>query len=565
MKRILLTLLLTLALQATWATLEIGHTYRIVLDGAPAHSLFVQNSSFSDKAPVVLWTETDVPSQQWQLRVLYSSGMATMANVYTGKYLSVSNGQVVQSTTPCYWTLKQASGGDEDTYLLTYLTKSLSVNTMADGASLSTTSAPTALDGGVQSNVWRFVEVEEQRTFTPDMRDRMARGFLDHYLQNKGLAMRTFINGGWGESETMEAVLDMYEQTGDEQYWNTYAYCYRYHQTKVGKNWTGGTLAGGYDWFGYDFNDDVMWHIIGAARAAKLTGKKDYLQDARSNFDAIYQRALLGYVPLMRWAEHTGDRNGTNSCINGPTEVAACYIAIASADESYYEKARTLYSYQRRYLFDSTTGQVYDAVVLDPATAQVVSRNTWASTYNQGTMLGAACLLYQHYGDEQYRQDADRIIHYAMRELCDEHGIVRVCQNADGDFQGFKGILMRYAGLYARTFDSQEVNEWLIRNALHAYCNMNSRHYGHSAWLTKAAENDHYGNVDYGTQAFGASTALSAAFSATLAPATDDVSAPQSSCCPAPRGIFDMQGRHLSSLPSHHGVYIVDGRRVLSH
>jgi ABC-type multidrug transport system ATPase subunit len=69
-----------------------------------------------------------------------------------------------------------------------------------------------------------------------------------------------------------------------------------------------------------------------------------------------------------------------------------------------------LYGNQRKHLFVPSTGQVYDSVVFDPSTGNVTSRNTWASTYNQGTMLGAAVLLYRHFGDEQYRQDADRII-----------------------------------------------------------------------------------------------------------------------------------------------------------
>ena len=261
-----------------------------------------------------------------------------------------------------------------------------------------------------------------------------------------------------------------------------------------------------------------MWLVIAAARAYHLTNKEVYLNDAKRNFDRIWNRAYLSYVGLLRWAENSGDRNGANSCINGPAEVAACYIAAGTGDDSYYEKARELYSNQRRYLYVSGTGQVYDSVVFDPATATVKSRNTWASTYNQGTMLGAAVLLYRHFGDKQYRQDADKIIAYARQNLCNAVGLISVCQNADGDFQGFKGILMRYAGLYAREFQQEDYRQWVLKNAFHAYNNMNSRGFGHSAWLTKAREDLKYGNVDYGasSSAFGASTALTAACSVPL-------------------------------------------------
>jgi uncharacterized protein YyaL (SSP411 family) len=284
----------------------------------------------------------------------------------------------------------------------------------------------------------------------------------------------------------------------------------RYH---VGASWNAGTIVAGYDWFGYDFNDDVMWLVIAAIRGYQATGKQMYLDDAKRNFDLIYNRAYLGYVGLLRWAEHTGDRNGANSCINGPAEVAACYIAAATGDESYYEKARELYDNQRQYLFDPATGHVDDSVVFNPETGNVVSRNTWASTYNQGTMLGAAVLLHRHYGDAYYKQDADRILEFAKRELCNSFGIVHMCQNVDGDFQGFKGILMRYAGLYAREYQDADTQNWLIGNAFHAYNNINSLSYGHSAWLTKASEDHLYNSIDYSTSAcaFGASTALSAA------------------------------------------------------
>ena len=565
-KRFFVFSLSLLLLTTIHAALQEGKTYRIVPVNDTGKSLFVQNASFSDKTPVVMWTETNVPAQQWRVKSIMSGNRISLQNVYTGKYLHTSSNKAIQSTSAGYWTIS-AKDKDANTYTLSYLTSSLYNDTAnEDGKQVGLISKSKA-EATPELATWQFVEVDEQPSFTTAMRDDMAEAFLDHYLQNKGLALRTFINGGWGECETMEAVLDMYEQTGDNKYWNTYNYCYRYFKQKVGDKWTGGTLNGGYDWYGYDFNDDVMWQIIGASRAACLTGKEEYLADAKRNFDAVWDRANLGYVQLLRWAESTGNRNGTNSCINGPAEVAACYIGIAAADESYFEKARTLYDNQRKYLFDPNTGHVDDAVVLDPTTGNVVSRNTWASTYNQGTMLGAATLLYQHYKDEQYKQDAQRIINFAMQNLCNEQGLISVCQNADGDFQGFKGILMRYAGLYANTFDDQKVKDWLIKNAFHAYNNTNSHHYGHSAWLTKAGENGKFGDVDYTTQAFGASTALRAAFAVAIPSEADGIHSTKQEKRTAlhSQHVYSLDGQLVASSPSKmkKGLYIYGGRKVI--
>ena len=482
-----------------------GKTYSIMPEENTSKSLFVNNSSKDEHAPVVLWTETKVPAQQWTVEES-GNGEWAFQNVYTGKYLNVSGKFLVQTTEKAYWTLEKA---DEDRNI--YYIKNgeyLHASSRYDGRQPFLGAAQT----------WQMVEVQPQSFFDATAPKRMADAFLQQYLQDKGNGHNTFNNGGWNEAETMETILDMYERTKDPEYLTVYENCYKYMKYHVGNNWTGGVIVGGYDWFGYDFNDDVMWMIIGAARAYLLTGKQAYLNDAKKNFDLIWNRANLGYIDMLRWAELTGDRNGTNSCINGPAEVAACYIALGTGDDSYFEKARMLYANQRQYLFEPETGRVYDSIIFDPETVTVTNTNTWASTYNQGTMLGAAVLLYRHFGDAQYKEDADKIIAYAKRELCNADGVVRVCQNVDGDFQGFKGILMRYAGLYAREYNDADYISWLKVNAFHAFNNINSRSFGHSAWLTKASEDMMYDGKDYSkaSSSFGASTALAAAFAVPL-------------------------------------------------
>ncbi len=492
-------LMLAVAVNAA-AAVENGKTYRIVPDGNDKSSLFVKNASKADKTPVVVWTETNVPAQQWTIVSLDGETVA-LKNVYTGLYLDTKDNMLVQNMLPAAWNLDAVDEGNNE-------------YNMRQNGFLGVTGTNDGQQPSLGKQMaWHFVEVEPQTSFDERARQRMLDAFLAQYLQDKGNGYRTFINGGWGEAETLEAVLDFYEATGDRRYLGVFEACYDYMRYHVGPNWDGGSAVAGYNWYGYDFNDDVMWLIIAAARAYLITGKQSYLNDARRNFDLIWDRAYLGYVGLLRWAEHTGDRNGANSCINGPAEVAACYIGLGSGDESYFEKARELYSNQRKYLFETYTGKVYDSVVLNPADGSIIDRNTWASTYNQGTMLGGALLLYKHYGDEQYKTDASRIIAYAKTALCNSDGVVRVCQNADGDFQGFKGILMRYAGLYAAHFNDAEYQAWIQANAFHAYNNVNSKGFGHSAWLTKADENLRFGNVDYSApgSAFGASTAITAA------------------------------------------------------
>ena len=65
MKRFLIILLSSISTINMHADITAGKTYRIVLEQNAGKTLFVKNASLDEKAPVVLWTDTDVPAQQW--------------------------------------------------------------------------------------------------------------------------------------------------------------------------------------------------------------------------------------------------------------------------------------------------------------------------------------------------------------------------------------------------------------------------------------------------------------------------------------------------------------------
>ena len=406
---------------------------------------------------VVLWDETDVAAQQW-FKVDAGNGRYRLKNVYTGLFLT--NG------------LKQTSDKNDNSTLFTINGNNVYVN----------------------GTNYTLQEVAAQDEFTPELRDRVSSGFLAQFLQDKGGNFTTVCNGGWSESESLEVLLDAYETTRNPQYITIFNQCYAYFKDKVGDVWNQGLLPGksGYGWFGYDYNDDVMWHIILAARAFKLTGDKVYLDDAKRNFDLIWNRSYLGYVGLLRWAEAEGrDRNETNSCVNGPAEVAACYIAegFASLNDNgtantYWDRAKTLYSNQRIYLADMNTGEVYDNVKFDGETTNVRSQNKWTSSYNQGTMLGAATLLHKHFGDNMYKNDARIIYDFTVGNtskdgLVDINRIIQCCEGmGNDDLIGFKGILMRYVRNYYEHFGDDDAREFLLRNAFQVYNTRNTRGFG---------------------------------------------------------------------------------------
>ncbi len=565
MHKAFLMLFLVLTHSTIQAEVTTSQVYRIVPVSAPSSSLMTKNSSLDSDADVVVWAETDVASQQWIVAGSFPESV-TLRNAYSRLYLgvsSVSSGgcarQVGTSGLGRQWVL-EAVDESANIYKLKQKSKALylSAPNCEDGASLVLSEATES-----DTQMWKFVEVESKATFTAAMREEMMDAYIQKAVEKVGTTNRkTFVKGSWGESEQLEIVLDAYETTGREDYLQLAKAVYNNFSTNVGNEWNKLVYTDNYHWFGHDFNDDVMWQIIAVARLGLLANNSRYIQAAKKNFDIIYERAYIPFTGLMRWAENSGDPYGTNSCIAGPTEVAACYLGFAGCGEEYFEKARDLYAAQRYALANNmSTGKVWDSVVWDPETEKVKSKNEWASTYNQGTMLGAACMLYKYYGDTKYLSDAKKIMTWTKNNLCDSHHIINVCQGGDNaDLYGFKGILMRYVRRFVRDCDQKSYQKWMEENAFHAYCNRSVEGVTPTGWLQK-------GTAENTSNDFSISTAASAAVNVIFPddpplpydekPLDDGISQPvaQSLTYDGPVEYYDLTGRRLPKILKH-GTYI---------
>lgn len=514
--------LLCLLVTNLQADIVSGKTYVVTsaLDEGQ-QSLFVQNASTDNQAAVVLWSQTDVPAQQWEA-IVQTGGSVIFKNVYTGLYLgrATLNGRIVivQMTDAAINSIRwriNVVDGTPDAFQLAYGTSFLTAtDPVKDGDAPFMSMIKTGSDAIRQT--WLLKEVAPTPKLTRNMRNDMMQGWLTCFLRDRGNGLSTFGDGGgWGDAEMLETMLDAYETTGEESYLNTFTSVFNYFKKYVGSDWLKLVYSDDYKWYGHDFNDDVMWMILASVRAYMLTGTTSYLTLAKQNFDGIYSRALNQWG-MLRWAEISGGKNGTNSCINGPAEVAACYLGLATGDETYFTKAHNLYANQRLYLFVPSTGKVYDSFTWDAETNKPSGYNYWSSTYNQGTMLGAAVMLYNHYGNAFYKQDAEHIMDFTVKNLCNAAGYINACQVADGDLCGFKGILMRYVRKFIVSMGEFNYEPWMKKNALLAYNNCNSKKIISSAWLTKSGEDFKFGDTDFSNQPFGCSTALSALFNAPL-------------------------------------------------
>ncbi len=331
--------------------------------------------------------------------------------------------------------------------------------------------------------IWRIsASTAEDNTFTEANANTMVSAFRNKYFKKNDTTGYDTLGGGfWGIAEVMEGMLDGYELTGQSTYKDMFVGTFNDFVARNGDYWTSN-----------NYNDDITWASIAACRAYMMLGNSTYLDIAKKNFDFMYNRAstyeLNGVATgVLRWCEESDKRDTTHGCINGPATVAACYLGMATGDESYWEKAKKIYLAQRNsnlYVAEGDeAGRVNDCIKSDGSIA-----NSWVSTYNQGTYLGSAVMLYNHYKDSMFSTDADNIMKYTLNHLCYNNILVQENTN-NGDLAGMRGILVRYIRQYILEMDKNEYLSFFTKNATVAWMNRNSANIQQCSWQKKASEN----------------------------------------------------------------------------
>jgi predicted alpha-1,6-mannanase (GH76 family) len=236
----------------------------------------------------------------------------------------------------------------------------------------------------------------------------------------------------WFTAQIWDAVMDQYERT---------------HSADVKRQIDDiydGFIERNPDWTANKYNDDIMWWAIACTRAYRLTDDQRYLKKAQESFDFVYDNFLddtLGGG--LYWLN---DRESKHSCINGPAAIAAVWLSVLLKNDAYLEKAKSLYAWQKKTLTDGN-GKVFDYIQFDKEKNRT-RIGKFSLTYNQGTFLGAAVLLYRQTGDQAYLDDAVKTAQWTKDNLCvTERRILKKEGQGDGDGGAFKGIFVRYMKL----------------------------------------------------------------------------------------------------------------------
>ncbi len=284
--------------------------------------------------------------------------------------------------------------------------------------------------------------------------------------------------GFWQGAEMIETAEDYYRYTADPTYRQLVSALCAGFLAHFGPNWMKkykGGATGKY--LGPRANDDIMWMVIAAARAYNITGDAAYMQMAATNFEASYARSWSAdFGGGLWWRTDTGHarRAEKNTTTNMPAVIAACELYFASHDQKYLSQATSLYAWERAHLFNTSTGQVYDHIRYR-ASGGTRTYHTKFS-YNQGTFIGAAALLYEITGNHSYYADATHALNYTENNMTTSNGVL----SGDGttpnqDTGGFKGIFARWAVRFARDNGITAYDSWFQRNAGAVWAHRNAK------------------------------------------------------------------------------------------
>ena len=295
------------------------------------------------------------------------------------------------------------------------------------------------LKGG--SPLFAFSPTDANSVFSAYNSDFYVQNGTNGYFKNNQSGGVTYF---WSQAEEIECVIDAYEWSSNSAYVGMITNLLNGFITDNGSSWYAGN----------GYNDDNMWAIMAFTRGGMDTGMTNYCNLAKADFDAVYARAWstnLGGGLYWQYPENAGK----NACVNGPGAIAAYLLYQAYGDTNYLNKAMNIYYWERSVLFNSGNGAIYDNISTNGAI------DTWSSTYNQGTFIGAANFL-------GLTNDATLAAAFTMKSMTSggilpEYGIA-------GNNSGFNAIFLRWMNRFVRDRHLQSSYEpWLQTNAVAAW------------------------------------------------------------------------------------------------
>lgn len=337
-------------------------------------------------------------------------------------------------------------------------------------------------------------------------------------------------------------------------------------------------------WFVYD---DIQWWTCALARAYQvsvLAGSpvSDYLTYSEKAFcrvwygsekvgdDGSYADPADGFSGGMFWEwqpidhpqPHT-DNGFKSACINFPTVIACCELYKVVPDDReaptsshptyqtkdfYLEKAKEIYAWSKAHFCqDAFPGRVADGIH--------GGGPEWSNhLYNQGTYIGASCLLYLLTGEEQYLTNAREGANYVKSNMCANKRGKKILNHERGYEQGvYAAIFAQYMKLLVYDCGQTDYLSWMEDNIQYGFDNRDTtRNIQDADFTTPLA-------ADAVVESYGGSAlpALMLMFPVDEGTGIKDIKKKEVTN----GNLYSLNGTRLPSAPQH-GVYIQNGRKI---
>ena len=294
---------------------------------------------------------------------------------------------------------------------------------------------------------------------------------------NTAFLVGGYYNGWWTGAEEIEMAEDAWENSPTTARQTIVANACNQFLAHHGSAWT----VGGGSFNAY--NDDISWAAIAFARGYRITGNVAFRDVAKTNWDGMYARAWdTNFTGGGLW--WSTDNQYKNAAVHGPAAIAACLLYNLLGDPVYLSRAQAIYAWERRVLYNPGSGGIADGITFS---------NTFTSggalTYNQGTFIGGANLLYRATGLPGYCQDAILAGKYTQNNMCSAAGILPEYSSAS-DLSGFNGIFARWMARFARDQNVWPAfGPWLTTNANAAWSVRNGANLAWQKWATPLGTN----------------------------------------------------------------------------
>ena len=263
----------------------------------------------------------------------------------------------------------------------------------------------------------------------------------------------------WPQAHAMDVIVDAYLRIKDsdpERAGQYEKYMASWHKNRA-NNYNGPDYYNAY-------TDDMEWIVLTLLRMYEATGVQEYFDFARDTYDKwiITRWTDDENGGGIRWSLDAG--NSKNACSNGPAAICAMRLYGFTSEQKYMDDAVKIYGWLSENLYNPSTGMVADNM----AGGKV---NGGALSYNQGTFMGAAHLLYKATKASRYLAEAMKAARHQMDSRSTDGIMNAEADKANSDNALFKGIFIRYATLMVNdtVFDfrfREELKRYISQNAI---------------------------------------------------------------------------------------------------